>query len=271
MVGKGVEVVAGDVADPSSAQRACGGASVVYSCVGLDYAGWPEKWPPMMTGMLSGAEAAGARFVFMDNCYMYGPVDVPMTEDLPLTDYGKKPATRSKLTRMWQDAHNAGRVEVASVRASDFYGPGVSASALGDTSIGRMAKGKSAQVFGDPDLPHSFTYVPDVARALVSVADADDAFGQAWNVPNAPDRTLREILTMVAADLDGELKIQAMPKWMLSAVGLFNTNVRELKEMLYQWERPFRVDSSKFANRFWADATPFEDGLAATVPTYPAA
>lgn len=264
-----VEVVPADVADAGAAKRACAGASVVYGCVGLDYAGWPEKWPPMMEGMLAGAESAGARFVFMDNCYMYGPVDVPMTEDLPLTDYGKKPATRSKLTRMWQEAHKAGRVEVASVRASDFYGAGVSASALGDTSIGRMAKGKSAQVFGDPDLPHSFTYVPDIARALISVADADDAFGQAWNVPNAPDRTLREVLTLAADDLGGELKIQAMPKWMLSAVGVFNTNVRELKEMLYQWERPFHVDSSKFAQRFWSDATSFEDGVAATVPSYP--
>jgi uncharacterized protein YbjT (DUF2867 family) len=81
-----VEVVAGDVADPNSAKRACAGASVVYGCVGLDYAGWPEKWPPMMAGMLAGAESAGARFVFMDNCYMYGPVDVTLTEDLPLTD-----------------------------------------------------------------------------------------------------------------------------------------------------------------------------------------
>jgi nucleoside-diphosphate-sugar epimerase len=268
-VPSGVEVVAGDVADMSATARACAGASVVYGCVGLDYSGWPEKWPPMMAGMLAGAEAAGARLVFMDNCYMYGPVDVPMTEDLPLTDYGRKPATRAALTRMWQDAHDAGRVEVASVRASDFYGPGVSASALGDTSIGRMAKGKAAQVFGDPDLMHSFTYVPDIARALVSVADSADAFGQAWNVPNAPDRTLHEVLTLVAAHLDRELKVQVMPKWMLSAAGLFNVNAREMKEMLYQWERPFRVDSSKFAERFWADATSFEDGLAATVPSYP--
>jgi nucleoside-diphosphate-sugar epimerase len=270
-VANAVEVVAGDVSDLSSAERSCAGASVVYGCVGLDYAGWPEKWPPMMAGMLAGAEAAGARFVFMDNCYMYGPVDVPMTEDLPLTDYGKKPATRSKITRMWQDAHEAGKVQAVSVRASDFYGPGVLNSALGDNAIGRMAKGKSAQVFGNPDLPHSFAYVPDIARALITVADADDAFGQAWNVPNAPDQTVREILSMVATNLDQQLKIQTLPKWMLSAVGLFNTNAREVKEMLYQFERPFRVDSSKFASRFWSNATPFEDGVAATVPSYPTA
>jgi nucleoside-diphosphate-sugar epimerase len=263
-----VEVVAADIADPASARKACEGASVVYGCVGMDYTGWPEKWPPMMTGMLAGAEAAGARFVFMDNCYMYGPVDVSMTEDLPLTTYGKKPATRARITRAWQDAHEAGRVEAAAVRASDFYGPGVSNAALGDLSIGRLAKGKSAQVVGDVDQPHSFTYVPDIARALMTVADADDAMGEAWNVPNAPDTSMREILGMFAEEYDRELKIQAMPKLMISAVGVFNANLREMKEMLYQWERPFHVDSSKFGERFWSDATPFKEGVPPTARSY---
>jgi len=264
----GVDVVAADIADPASARRACDGASVVYSCVGLGYGGWPTRWPPMMEGMLSGAEGADARFVFMDNCYMYGPVDEPMREDMPLTDYGNKPATRSRLTRMWQAAHEQGRVEAAAVRASDFYGPGVRQAALGDPSFGRIVADKSAQVFGNPDLPHSFAYVPDVARALVSVADADDAMGQAWNVPTAPDQTVREILTIFAAKAGKPLKVQAMPKWMVSAVGLFNSDVRELKEMLYQWERPFHVDASKFSNRFWSDATSFGDGLTATAEAF---
>ena len=99
----GVEVVSADISDGHAAATACQDASVVYGCVGMDYTKWPERWPPMMTGMLAGAEAAGARFVFMDNCYMYGPVDVPMTEDLPLTDYGNKPSTRAKITRLWRE------------------------------------------------------------------------------------------------------------------------------------------------------------------------
>jgi nucleoside-diphosphate-sugar epimerase len=265
----GVGLMAADISDPDQAIRACADANIVYSCVGLSYQGWPEKWPPMMAGMLDGAAAAGARFVFMDNCYMYGPVDVPMTEDLPLTDYGNKPATRSKITRMWQEADQAGRVEAAAVRASDFYGPGVSLAALGDLSIGRLAKGKSAQVVGDPDQPHSFAYVPDIARALVSVGDADDAMGQAWNVPNAPDMTMRQVLQMFAEALGRPLKVQTMPKQLMPVLGLFNADVRELKEMLYQWERPFHVDASKFTSRFWADVTPWEQGVAETAPAYP--
>jgi nucleoside-diphosphate-sugar epimerase len=223
----------------------------------------------MMEAMLAGAEAAGARFVFMDNLYMYGPVGEPMREDMPLTDYGKKPATRARMTRMWQEAHGAGRVKAASVRAADFYGPGVTNSALGELVFGRLVQGKAAQVVGDPDQPHSFAYIDDVARALVSVGEAeDDAFGQAWNVPNAPDRTMREVVTMFAAKVGKEPKLQVAPGLVLTAMGLFNANLRELKEMLYQWQRPFRVDASKFEGRFWSDPTPFEDGIAATAAWY---
>lgn len=247
---------------------ACAGAEIVYACVGLDYTHWPERWPPIMDGMLAGAEAAGARLVFMDNLYMYGPVDEPMREEMPLTDYGKKPATRARLTRMWQDAHEAGRVAVASVRAADFYGPGVTNSALGETVFGRLVQGKAAQVVGDPDQPHSFAYLADVVRALLSVGEAEDAFGQAWNVPNAPDKTMREVVTMFAAQIGQEPKLQVAPGFVLTAMGLFNANLRELKEMLYQWQRPFRVDASKFEGRFWSDSTSFEDGIAATATWY---
>ncbi|NNE97145.1 MAG: NAD-dependent epimerase/dehydratase family protein [Acidimicrobiales bacterium] len=265
-VRQGVEVVAADITDRAAISIACEGATTVFGCVGLPgYDRWRELWPPLMEGMLWAAESSRAKFIFMDNLYMYGPVDGPRTEDLPLSKYGTKPAVRAEITRMWQRAHEAGRVEVAAVRASDFYGPGVTLAALGSFSVGRMIEGKSAQVFGDPDQLHSFTYVPDIARALVSVADGGvDVLGQAWHVPNAPDRTVRDILTMFAASLDLTLKIQAAPRWLMTVLGMFDVQVREAKEMLYQWDRPFLVDHSKFASRFWNDPTPFEEGVPAT-------
>ena len=168
-VPQGGEVLAADVAHADSARRTCAGAAVVYGCLGLNYQGWPERWPPMMTGMLAGAETARARFIFMDNLCMYGPVDGPLIEDLPLTAYGKKPAVRAALTRMWQEAHTAGRVVATAVRSSDFYGPGVTNAALGAFSFGRIAAGKGAQCVGSVDHLHSIAYVPDIARALVTV------------------------------------------------------------------------------------------------------
>ena len=269
-VPEGVEVVAADITDLGGAERACDDAGVVYGCVGLPgYEHWPELWPPLMDGMLHGAESAGATFIFMDNLYMYGPVDGPRTEDMPLTAYGNKPAVRAKITRSWQEAHDTGRVKAVAVRASDFYGPGVTLAALGEPTVGRMSRGKSAQAFGDPDQPHSFTYVPDIARALVSVADGgDDVLGQAWHVPNAPDRTVRELLTAFAAEFGVDLKIQTLPRWAMTPIGVFNPTVSESKEMLYQWDRPFQVDHSKFSARFWDDPTPFEDGIPPTAEWY---
>ena len=131
-----------------------------------------------------------------------------------------------------------------------------------------LAKGKAAQVVGDVDQPHSFAYVPDIARALRSVAEAEDAWGEAWNVPNAPDWTTREVLDLFATEVGQELKVQSMPRPLMTLIGLFNVDVRELKEMLYQWERPFHVDASKFAARFWDDPTSLEDGVRATAASY---
>ena len=267
----GVEVTAADVSDLEQARHACKDAGVVFGCGGLGYGNWPEVWPPLMKGMLAGAEAAGARFVFMDNLYMYGPTEKTLTEDLPLTDYGKKPATRAAITRLWQEAHAAGRVQAAAVRASDFYGPGVTMAALGEYTFGAITKGRAAQCFGDVDLLHTYTYVPDVVRALVTVADADDeSFGQAWHVPNAPDRSTRELLQLFADAVGQPLKVKTLPGWLHTVLGVFISDLRELKEMMYEWNRPYRVDHGKFGSRFWNDPTSFEDGIRATADWYQA-
>ncbi|HKJ82666.1 MAG TPA: NAD-dependent epimerase/dehydratase family protein [Mariprofundaceae bacterium] len=268
-VPEGVEVVAADLSRADEAVRACAGASIVYSCVGIGYREWPERWPPLMAGMLAGAEAAGARFIFADNLYMYGPREGLLTEALPLTDYGRKPATRAHITRMWQVAHAEGRVQAAAVRASDFYGPSVRKAVLGNATFARIVQGMGALCLGDVDQPHSFTYVPDIARALVTIGEADEtAWGRAWHVPNAPDRTVREILTMFAEASGQELKISALPRWLHAIVGLFDEDMRELKEMRYQWEWPFCVDASAFTDAFDMEVTPFDEGIAQTLAWY---
>jgi nucleoside-diphosphate-sugar epimerase len=158
---------------------------------------------------------------------------------------------------------------VAALRAPDFYGPGVGLSFLGDTSIGKLAQGKPAVFVGSPGVLHDYAYVPDIARAVVSLLAApDSAFGQAWHMPCAPIRTTRNILRIAADTLDVKLRISAMPAWMLGPSAMFAPFLRELKEMRFQWDRPYQVDASRFKAAFWSDVTPFETGVPETARAF---
>jgi nucleoside-diphosphate-sugar epimerase len=203
--------------------------------------------------------------VFVDNLYMYGPQTRPLIETMTLSYHGLKPAARSAATRVWMAAAAAGEARVAALRPPDFYGPGVGRSFLGDTSIGKLVQGKPAVFVGSPDVLHDYAYVPDVARAATTLLDApDSAFGQAWHMPCAPTRTTRDILQIAADTLGVKLRISAMPAWMLGPSAMFSPLLRELKEMRFQWDRPYEVDASRFKAAFWSDVTPFETGVAET-------
>ncbi len=260
-----------DVMDLAALTRAVAGTAAVMCCIGVPYVSsvYERVWPVAMSNLLAACAGARARFVFADSLYMYGPQSQPLTEDLPLTNFGVKPRVRAEITRLWQDAHNAGRVQAASVRASDFYGPDADTSVISHFGVARLLAGQPALAPYPPDNLHDFTYVPDFARALVTLLDApDDAYGQAWHVPNTPTRTLRNVLGL-AADLIGvSLRIQVLPRPLAALVGLFRADVRELAEMRFQWDRPYIVDTSKFRDRFWSNPTSFEDGLAATIAYY---
>ena len=256
-----------DVLDLDALKAALAGARQIVVALGFPYVSklWRDVWPRAMSNVLAVAKQTGARVVFVDNLYMAGPQSAPLVETMPLTDFGVKPAVRSEVTRMWQ----ASGVRVAALRAPDFYGPGVGNSHLGDLAFGALAKGKGAQFVVSVDQPHDVAYVPDFARGVVSLLDApDDAFGQAWNLPCAPTRTLREIFALGAAALGRPAKMTVLPRWSLAPLGLFMPILGEMREMQFQWDRPYRVDSSKFAKRFWSDATPFEIGAPAAARSF---
>ena len=213
--------------------------------IGLPYVGavWREAWPRVMTNFVEACAKTGARLVFFDNLYMYGPQRTPLTETTPLQPFGVKPATRVAITRLWQAASEAGRLKVVALRAPDFYGPGVPLTHLGDTSLGALARGRRALVIGSPDTPHDFAYVPDCARAVISLLDApDDAYGQAWHVPSAPTRTPRQIIALAAAALGVAPRVIGLPPALLRPLGLFVPVFGELAEMRFQWDRPYRVE-----------------------------
>ncbi len=266
-----VRFVACDLTDPAAVAAACAGRDVAICTAGFPYDSkvWEASWPAAMRALLDGCRLAGARFVFADNLYMYGPQTDPLVETMPLTTYGRKPRVRAEITRMWQAAAAAGDVRAVALRASDFYGPDVANSVLAGYGVANLVAGKPAIVPYDPDHPHDVTYVPDFARALVTLTDAqDDAYGQAYHVPNAPTRTLRELLALAAQLADVPLRLQLLPPWLQPVLGLFQPMVGELVEMRFQTDRPYHVDATKFAARFGGGATSFEDGLAETIRFY---
>jgi len=262
----GVEVMTGDASDSAFATKAAVGAAVVYQCLNPPYTEWPEMFPPLQAAVLEGSAAAGAKHVAMDNLYAYGPTGgVPLTEDLPYAATGSKGSTRARMAQDLLDAHQAGKVRVAIGQASDYFGPRGLLSALGERVFYPAIEGKKAQVMGNPDQPHSYSYIPDIAKGLVTLADHDEADGAAWHLPNAPAITTRQFVDKIYAAAGNEPQIQVMSRIMVNVVGLFNGQVRELKEMLYEFEEPYVVDSSRFESTFGVHATPLDEAIPATV------
>lgn len=258
----GVEHVSCDVLDAEAVARAVEGAAQVVLAVGFPYDArvWRTAWTRTMANLLAACAASGARLVFIDNLYQLGPQTEPCRENMALSDAGAKAAILAEVTRLWQAAH--GRVRVAALRCPDFYGPGVGNSHLGAFALGKIAKGRPAQLLIPPDMPHDFAYVPDIARAAVTLLDApDDAFGQVWNMPCAPTRSPRDLLAIGAATLGRRVRIWAVPLWLMRPLGLVYRMAWEVVDIGFTWDRPYLVDGSKFARRFGFTATPFEIGM----------
>ncbi len=273
----GVQVLGGDARDPGFAVAAARGARVVYQVLAPAYHRWTEEFPALQAGALAAAEAAGARLVVLENVYAYGaPVDgSPLTEDSPFRAHTRKGRVRARMTAALRDGA-AGRVELAIGRASNYFGPrgGVQAVNLGDQAMLAALTGGRAQVLGDPDQPHTYTYLPDIARGLAVLGTHPAAAGRVWHLPNDPrTRTTRELLD-IAYRLAGHprgaggARITRVAPAVLRALGIVKPPVRETVEMLYEFEQPFVVDSRRIADELGVHATPAEQALAATLDTY---
>jgi nucleoside-diphosphate-sugar epimerase len=266
---EGAEVRGGDATDTTFTREASADASVVYFALNPPYHRWPELFPSLQAGVMEGAAAAGARLVAMENLYMYGPTGGrPMTEDMPYAADTRKGEVRARMSEELFAAHEDGKVRATAGRASDFFGPRVTDSAAGETVFGRAVAGKGAQVAGDPGLPHTFTYVPDVGKGLVVLGEREEALGRAWHLPSPEPVTTRRFVELVFEEVGGPARIQRAPKALLRVLGLFNPAVRETVEMLYEFEEPFVVDHSSFARAFGDHATPLREAIRETVRWY---
>lgn len=264
----GADRVAADAGDSARLGSLATGAAALYNCVNPPYHRWASDWPPIARSMIAAAERSGAVLVTLGNLYGYGPVDAAMTEETPLAATGTKGRVRAAMWRAAKAAHDEGRIRATEVRASDFYGPGATASShLGDRFVPRVLAGKRATVAqGDIDAPHSWSHVDDVARTLAVAAGDERAWGRPWHVPTAPPVSLRAAASLVAAAAGvDDPGVQVLPRLVLRLGALAVPLLRELAEVRYQFTGPFVIDSSAAESTFGLTPVPFDEGMAAAV------
>lgn len=258
-------LVRADAADADAVTRLADGAAAIHNCINPPYTKWAELWPPVHRALMAAAERTGAVLVMTDNLYAFGPgTPMPMREADPTNATGTKGATRRTMENELLAAHAAGRLRATYARASDFFGPGVTDAMMGERTVPRVLAGKKVSVLGHPDTPHSASYMPDVVRTLVTIATDERAWGRPWHVPSSTV-SQRELVQAFARAAGSEVKVTAIPRAALTALGLVVPVLRELKETWYQFAEPWVIDSTLTEQTFGLAPTPLDEAAAATV------
>ncbi|MBJ7446605.1 MAG: NAD-dependent epimerase/dehydratase family protein [Brevundimonas sp.] len=265
---QGATPVTADLLDPTGLALTMRDAEAVYFCAQPPYHRWSQEFAILQAAAVQAASNVGARLISAENLYGYGPVYGPMTEDLPLTPNTRKGAVRAAMHEQLMRAHDAGQVEVAVARGSDFFGPGVDGSAVGARAFDALLKGQAVPMLGDLDALHSWTFVEDFGRALATLGQDTRALGQVWHVPNAPPVSARRFFELAGRLAGVPGKVRRMGRTELAIGGLFVPAAREIVEMMYEFDEPFVVDHGKFARAFGDLSTPLERALAITVEAY---
>lgn len=266
----GVALVAGDALQADVVRTLCQGATAAYHCANVAYEQQVEIIPRLQESMIEGLAPTGAKLIVTDTLYMYGRTrGQAMKESSPHAATTRKGQMRAKVAETYLRTHREGKLRIALGRAADFFGPRVLNSALGDRVFPAALAGKPIQLLGNIDLPHSYSYIGDVARTLALLGERDEALGRVWHVPVVtPVVTQREMAHVISKALGKPIRIQALPKLALQAAGLFNPFIYEMVEMFYQYTEPQIVDASAIEQAFGLRATPLNEAIRATIQWY---
>ena len=268
-VNEGDELVSADLSDQVQVEKAIAGSEVVYLLVGFAYdlKVWQEKWPKLMKATIEACKKHNAKLVFFDNVYLYDKEAVPhMMEESKINPPSKKGEVRRLIASMMMDEIKAGRLTGLIVRSADFYGPNNDKSFLIEVVYKNLKKGKSPNWFITADKFHSFTYTPDAAKATALLGNTPDAFNQVWHVPTDKTKiTGRQIAQLFMDEMKVQKKISVLPIWMIKIIGVFVPFMKEMPEMMYQYDQDYFFDSSKFEKRFNITATPYAEGVRLTI------
>ena len=265
------QVVSCDLSDQNQTIQAVAGSSAVYLLAGLkyDHKVWAELWPRVMANTIEACKRASARLIFFDNVYMYGKVAGAMTEDTPFNPGSRKGEIRARIATSLINEWKAGRLTAMIARAADFYGPNAKTGIPNVMVFDPISKRQKAMCLVNDSLPHSYTYTPDAAEALMRLAASDLAWNQTWHMPTTPNPPTGKEFIAGAADAMGvPPKYRVLSRPMVRIVGWFNPVVGEVHEMLYQNDSPYLFDSSKYAKAFGFFGTPYGQGIRETAASY---
>lgn len=254
---RGLAITSVDLRDAAAVARITANAAAVYHCASPAYHRWHAELLPLTRAITDGIRRSRAHLVVIDNLYMYGETS-HIDETSPITPVSRKGRLRAEAATILLEAG------AAIGRAAEFFGPDTPTTVFGEAFWNRVLAGKSAQVFGDPDQPHSYSFSPDVARGLVALGTRPGAHG-VWMLPTLPAQSTRSLVEQFAAALGRSVAIQPVPTAVLRVMGLFSPMMRELAEMTYQWKQPFVVHSDKFQREFGLEPTPWSEAVAQTV------
>jgi nucleoside-diphosphate-sugar epimerase len=267
----GAETFSADVSDLNQTIAAVAGSSIVYLLVGLKYdtRTWRELWPRVMQNTIEACKRANAKLVFLDNVYMYGRVEGPMTEATPFNPCSGKGEVRARVATMLLDEIGRGSISALIARSGDFYGPHARTSIASILVFDKLAKHQRAAWLVNDAVPHSFTFTPDAARGLALLAANEHAWNQTWHLPTAPaPPTGKAFIRIAARAFETEPRYRVLSRPMLRLAGFFNRDVRESYEMLYQYDSDYVFDSAKFSRAFHFEPKSYPDGIERTARSY---
>jgi nucleoside-diphosphate-sugar epimerase len=229
------ELVEADLLDYDQTGRAVAGSEIVYLLAGLKYdiKVWREQWPKLMRNVIDACKKHNSKLVFFDNVYSYGKVDGTMTEETPFNPTSKKGEVRAKVATMLLDEIKAGIINGMIIRAADFYGPGANLSLTYSTVTTRLKAHKGAQWIGNPKSIHTFTYTPDAGKSVARLGNTSSAYNQTWHALTSKEKMTGEQYVKIACDIMGvPYKLQAVPKFGVSIVGMFVPVLHEFVEIM---------------------------------------
>ena len=263
-----VENIAVDYTDETALHELFARVDAVLVTIGIEYATtqWRKFWVPFAEAVVLAVQKSGTRTVFFDNVYSYGLVPGEMTEETPYNPCSKKGEIRKQVDLVFDDAIEAG-LPVVVAKAPDFYGPGATKSLLGPRFHEQLAKG-NFEWFGDPTLEHTFGYIPDFPPALHALLHADST--GVYHLPVSDEPMSAARVKQLLETYTGETYKYSLIKGpLLQFLALLMSPVRELKEMMYQYEHPYRFASRKILEEFpQLSTTSLEQGVRSQYDAY---